>query len=78
MVTRKILASLAAAGLVLGSTAAAAAPVAADDIARVGSPVADAEGNTGSAWPWLLLVLIVVGVIGVIAAGNNEDTPSSP
>ena len=78
MVTRNVFAGLAAAGLVLGSTAAAAAPVAADDAARVGSPVASAEGATGSAWPWLLLVLIVVGVIGVIAAGNNEETPRSP
>jgi hypothetical protein len=77
MVTRKVLASLAAAGLVFGSTAAAAAPVKGD--ARVASPMASAEGlGGGSAWPWVLALLIVVAVIGVIAADNNEDLPHSP
>ena len=75
MVTRKVLASLAAAGLVFGSTAAAAAPAVAD---RVDSPVAASEGLGGSAWPWLLALLIVIGFIGVVAAGTNEGTPHSP
>jgi hypothetical protein len=76
MVTRKVLASLAAAGLVIGSTAASAAPAARSE-ARASSPVASSEGLVGG-WHWFLLLLIVAGVIGVIAAGNNEDVPHSP
>lgn len=77
MVIRKVLASLAAAGVVLGSTAAAAAPAAVDG-ARVESPVAASEDLGGSAWPWLLALLIVVGIVGVIAANNNDFEPTSP
>ena len=73
MITRKVLASFAAAGLVLGSTAAAAAPA-----ARTASPVATADNVHGNAWAWVLALLIVAGVIGVIAADNNESTPHSP
>ena len=76
MVIRKALVALAAAGMVFGSTAVAAAPVAVDDV-RVASPVADAEGLRGS-WHWLLLLIIVAGVIGVIASDSGEDLPSSP
>ena len=77
MFTRKVLASFAAAGLVVGSTAAAAAPVAAH-ADRVAAPVAGAENVHGSAWAWVLALLVVAGVIGVIAADNNESTPHSP
>jgi len=74
MVIRKALAALAAAGLVFGSTAAAAAPVAVDGV-RGASPVGDSE-NLGFAW--IIGVLILLGVIGVIAADGNEDLPTSP
>jgi len=73
MITRKVLASLAAAGLVIGSTAGAAAPA-----PRAASPVAGAENVHGNAWAWVLALLILAGVIGVIAADNNENVPHSP
>ena len=76
MVIRKALVALASAGLVFGSTAAAAAPVAVDDV-RVASPVADAESLKGS-WGWILALIIIAGVIGVIASDSNENVPTSP
>ncbi|HLV08301.1 MAG TPA: hypothetical protein VKY80_11565 [Croceibacterium sp.] len=75
MVTRKALVALASAGLVFGSTAAAAAPAAAD--VRVASPVAEAEGLGGS-WAWILALIIAAGVIGVIASDGDEEIPVSP
>ena len=77
MFTRKVLASFAAAGLVVGSTAAAAAP-AAGSADRVASPIAGADSLHGNGWAWVLALLILAGVIGVIAADNNESTPHSP
>lgn len=74
MIIRKALVALATAGLVLGSTAAAAAPVAVDGV-RGASPVGEAE-NLGFAW--IIGVLILIGVIGVIAADGDEDLPTSP
>lgn len=74
MVIRKALVALASAGLVFGSTAAAAAPV---DSARAGSPVADAEGFIGG-WGWILALIILAGFIGVIAADADEELPVSP
>ena len=76
MVIRKALVALASAGMVFGSTAAAAAPVATDDV-RVASPVNEAEGLRGS-WGWILALIIIAGVIGVIASDSNEDLPTSP
>jgi len=76
MVIRKALVALASAGMVFGSTAAAAAPVAADDV-RAASPVGEAEGLGGS-WGWILALIIIAGVIGVIASDSNEDLPASP
>ena len=76
MVIRKALVALASAGMVFGSTAAAAAPVAVDDV-RASSPVAGAEGLRGS-WHWILVLIIVAGVIGVIASDSNEKIPVSP
>jgi len=70
MVIRKALVALASAGLVLGSTAAAAAPV-----ARDASPVGEAENLS---FAWIVGILILIGVIGVIAADGNEDLPTSP
>jgi len=75
MVIRKALVALATAGLVLGSTAAAAAPVAVAG-ARDASPVAEAENlNT---FAWIVALLILLGVIGVIASDGDEDLPTSP
>lgn len=70
MVIRKALLGLATAGLVFGSTAVAAAPVA----ARTGAPVGQAEG-IGS-FGWILALLIAAGVIGVIA--SDSDEPVTP
>jgi hypothetical protein len=79
MVIRKALVALASAGMVFGSTAAAAAPVAINDV-RVASPVADAEGTGGgtSTWAWVLALIIVAGVIAVIASDSDEEIPVSP
>jgi hypothetical protein len=74
MIIRKALVALATVGLVMGSTAAAAAPVAVDG-ARDSSPVGEAE-NLGFAW--IVGLLILIGVIGVIAADGDEDLPTSP
>jgi len=74
MVIRKALVALATAGLVLGSTAAAAAPVAVDG-ARDGSRVGQSENLN---FAWIIGILILIGVIGVIAADGNEDLPTSP
>ena len=73
MVIRKALVALASAGLVFGSTAAAAAPVA--DV-RADSPVAQAEGI--GAWGWILALIILIGVGGVIASDSDEEIPHSP
>ena len=62
--------------MVFGSTAAAAAPVAVDDV-RAASPVAESEGIRGS-WGWILALIILAGVIGVVAADGDEDLPASP
>ena len=76
MVIRKALVALATAGMVFGSTAAAAAPVASD--VRAASPVSEAEGFGGSSWGWILALIILAGVIGVIASDSDEDLPTSP
>ena len=76
MVIRKALIALASAGLVFGSTAAAAAP-ATNDV-RSASPVGHAEAMRGGSWAWILALIIVVGVIGVIAADSEEALPASP
>ena len=76
MVIRKALVALASAGMVIGSTAAAAAPVAVGDV-RAASPVAESEGLRGS-WGWILALIILAGVIGVVASDGDEDLPTSP
>lgn len=72
MAIRKALVALATAGLVFGSTAAAAAPVAG---ARDASPVAESENLR---FVWIIALLIALGIIGVIAADGDEDLPTSP
>jgi len=74
MVIRKALVALASAGLVLGSTAAAAAPVAVDGV-RDASPVGETENLR---FAWIVGLLILIGVIGVIAADGDEELPTSP
>lgn len=71
MVIRKALLGLATAGLVFGSTAVAAAPV-----ARTAAPVGQSENLGGGSFGWILALLIVAGVIGVIA--SDSDEPVSP
>ena len=73
MIIRKALVALASAGLVLGSTAAAAAP--AD---RSASPVQDADAIGGGSWAWILALIIVAGVIGVIASDSDGEIPTRP
>ena len=68
MVIRKALVALASVGLVFGSTAVAAAPVA--DV-RAASPVEDSEGLRGS-FGWILALIIAAGVIGIVASDGNE------
>jgi len=74
MVVRKALVALASAGLVFGSTAAAAAPVA--DV-RSASPVESADAIGGGSWAWILALIVVAGVIGVIASDSDEEIPTS-
>ena len=69
MVIRKALVALASAGLVLGSTAAAAAPVAVDDV-RAASPVAESENLKFYAYG--LVFIIILGVILIIASDSDE------
>ena len=78
MFVRKALAALACAGLVLGSGAAAAAPVAADNV-RAASPIDEGESLRGmrGSFGIILALIIVAGVLGVIFAGD-EDPPASP
>jgi hypothetical protein len=69
MVIRKALVALASAGMVLGSTAAAAAPVAVDDV-RAASPVGEAENLKFYAYG--LVFIIILGVILIIASDSDE------
>lgn len=77
MSIRNSLLGLAAAGLALGSTAAAAAPLPAD---RSGSDVSVSEDLAGfGSWGLLLGLLIVAGVIAVVVGdSDDDDLPTSP
>ena len=78
MNTRKILASAAAASMVLGSTAAAAAPA---QGSREATALPEAEGMVGQSGDTLYIVLlgivVIAGIIGAISA-NHEFNPRSP
>ena len=76
MIVRKSLVSLAAAGLIFGSTAAAAAPVAADRAAS-DVTVSDEMGGIGT-FGLLLGLMIVAGVVAIIVSDDEEDAPTSP
>ena len=75
MIIRKSLLGLAAAGMVFGSTAATAAPVAMD---RTGSDVAGDELAGVGTFGLLLALLIVAGVVAVVMSDDDEDLPTSP
>jgi hypothetical protein len=73
MIIRKALIALASAGLLLGSTAHAAAPAPAGD-ARVSSPVAESENLRG--WFWIALAVAAIAAAGILLF--DDDTPQSP
>ena len=76
MIIRKSLLGIAAAGMIVGSTAATAAPVAMD---RAGSDVAASEDLAGvGTFGLLLALLIVAGVIAIVMSDDDEDLPTSP
>ena len=75
MIIRKSLLGLAAAGMVFGSTAATAAPVAMD---RAGSEVAGEELAGVGTFGLLLALLIVAGVIAIVMSDDDDDLPTSP
>ena len=70
MFIRKALVALATAGMVFGSSAAAAAPVAVDEV-RAASPVAEGEELRGS-FLYMLLIIVAAAIVGIIAADGNE------
>lgn len=77
MVIRKSLIGLAAAGMVFGSTAAAAAPVASE--ARTASSVSETEGLAGVGTFGLLLgILIVAGALGIVLSDDDDEIAVSP
>ena len=76
---KKILSSVIAAGLVLGTTAANAAPA----IERNAASVSDAEGfggdgEGGGLLIILLLAAIAAGIVIFIEDNEDEDLPTSP
>lgn len=76
MVLRKALLGLAAGSLALGSTVAQASTVELDNL-RAPAVVSEAEELAGSLG-WVFALLIAIGVIAVVASGDNDDTPYSP
>ena len=72
MIYRKALVALASAGLVFGSTAAAAAPAQVEQ-ARAASPVDEAEGIRG--WGWILLLAAALAVLGLTVLDNDPQSP---
>ena len=76
MIIRKTLLGLAASGMILGSTAAAAAPAALD---RSGSEIGASEDLAGvGTFGLLLALLIVAGVVAIVMSDDDDDLPASP
>ena len=76
---KKIISSAIAAGLLLGSTAANAAPV----IDREAASLSDADGfggdgDGGGLLIVLLLAAIAAGIVIFIEDNEDEDLPTSP
>lgn len=73
MVIRKALIALAAAGTILGSTVAVAAPA-----ARTSAPVGQTEELAGAgSFAWIIAALVAAGVIAVIASDDDEEPASA-
>ena len=72
MFSRKALVALASAGMVFGSTAAAAAPVAVDEV-RAASPVEDAENIRLRGIGWVIALAVVAGVIFIVLGDDDES-----
>ena len=76
MIIRKTLLGLATAGMLVGSTAATAAPAALD---RSGSEIGASEDLAGvGTFGLLLALLIVAGVVAVVMSDDDEDLPTRP
>ena len=75
MVIRKALVALATAGMLVGSTAAVAAPAPIADV-RAGSPVGEAESALGL-WHGIVILMIIIGFAGILWASSDEDLPIS-
>ena len=76
MIIRKTLLGLATAGMLVGSTAATAAPASLD---RSGSEIGASEDLAGvGTFGLLLALLIVAGVVAIVASDSDEDLPTSP
>jgi len=76
IIPRSIVCLATAAGLVLGSTAAAAAPPAAP---RNATPMAKSENLAGVGTFGVILGLLLVTVaIAVVSSGHNHNNPVSP
>lgn len=73
---RKLIVSAAAAAMVVGSTAAQAAPVA----ARSGTPVGDSENLAAGPHLWLGLLAagLLVFVLFQINDDEDDELPTSP
>ena len=77
---KKAAVSLAATSMIAAPVVASAAPAAAASFDNVGA-VSTVEGQSeleGSSW--IIALLALAAIIGgiVIAAGNNDDKPTSP
>jgi len=80
MAMKSIASILAAAGLVVASTASAAAVPAIPPDARMSSPVLAAEAEGDSTWLWLAggAVLLVLLFVLVLDDDDEDDLPTSP
>jgi len=75
---RSIASGLAAAGLLVASTASAAAAPAIPADARMSSPVSASEADGDSTWLWIAGGVVLLVALFLIIDDDNEDLPSSP